>query len=247
MTTSTTSATSARKPPSAAPVVYSQPADTGHGRYLMTQVTYAIDYLKTKEELVTFRDIFRYLSILDIDDQQRRTLEVTLGRHPRIEFDPKGLGGKGSYRYRPIHNVRGSEELQAYLQRQTTAQGIPMRELKDGWPGAIEAVDKLEADHTVLVTRNKKDLTPKNVWSDDPTLHNTVDPEFVTLWHQVKLPTNQGDLRAELVSLGLTPTSQAKSTVVKPKEKKRKPMRRGGKTTNTHMAGILKDYSHLRK
>lgn len=234
-----------KRPETPVNVVYSQPADTGTGRNLMTQVTYAVEYLKTKEKAISFQDIFDYLSIPNIED--KLTLERILNAHSKIEYDPQGLGGRGGYRFRPPHNVRSADELEAYLQRQTTAQGIQVKELKEGWPGALDAIDTLEEQGKLLVTRNKKDNTAKMVWPNDPSLQHNVDDEFKNLWYKVKLPVETADLRTQLVEFGLTPTSQVKAVIQgNNKEKKKKASRRGGKTTNTHMLSILKDYSHKR-
>lgn len=62
------------------------------------------------------------------------------------------------------------------------------------------------------------------------------------------MPANAEDVRIDLDKAGLTPTSQIKEKViVKTKEKKKRAPRKGGKTTNTHMEKILKDYSGTRK
>lgn len=214
----------------------------------MTQITYALEYLKSKEKPVSFKDIFDYLSIKDIDAQQKKTMHSILTNHAKVEHDKNGFGGKGSFRFRPTHNVRSADELLGFLQRQPTAQGISVRELKDGWPGAIDAIDNLELEGKLLVTRNKKDNSAKMVWPNDPSLAQHVDSDFRELWHKIELPPNPNDLRAELIKAGLTPTSQVveKKQNADKKEKKKK-VRRGGKTTNTHMAGILRDYSDRRK
>ena len=75
-----------------------------------------------------------------------------------------------------------------------------------------------------------------------------VDPEFKEEWHQIIIPAGQDDLRKTLLAAGLKPSSAPRvATTTKPKETKRKTARRGGKQTNTHMSGILKDFSHLRR
>lgn len=72
--------------------------------------------------------------------------------------------------------------------------------------------------------------------------------DFKHEWHTIQIPPNPDDLRNSLLSAGLKPSSAPREvTATKPKEKKRKAPRRGGKQTNTHMANILKDFSHMRK
>ncbi|KAI9858206.1 MAG: hypothetical protein M1813_007855 [Trichoglossum hirsutum] len=242
-----------KRPDNASTIVYSQPADTGTGRYIMTQVTYAVDYLKSKETPQTLASIIGYLSLQTQTSDSKRTIADILKNHDRVEFTPVGTPGKasntwdsGTYRFRPIHNIRSATELLAYLQAQPSAQGLSVKELKDGWSGAEEAIDLLESQSQLLVTRNKKDNHARMVWSNDPSLSQNIDPEFQARWHKIKIPVS-GELPGELSKAGLKPTSVDPATVVKKvvpgkKERQKRP-RRGGRQTNTHMAGILRDYS----
>lgn len=194
---------------------------------------------------MTFQEITNYLNIPKDDTASRAQLQAIFRTpgHARIEFN-----GKDLYRYKPKHSVRNSEQLKGFLQNQKSAQGLSVRELKDGWPSVQEAVAGMERKKELLVTHNKKDGSARTVWINDPTLMHSVDPDFQNEWHKIQLPPNPDDLRNKLVAAGLKPSSAPKEIVVaKPKEKKKKAPRRGGKQTNTHMASILKDYSHKRK
>ena len=216
----------------------------------MTQVTYAIEHLKDRDRSITFKEIVRYLSLSDLDDKALSSLEGVLKTHAKIEYhrgDKDGAKGTGTFRFRPTHGVRSADELEGYLQRQQTAQGIQVRELREGWPGAVAAIDELESQGRILVTRHKKDGSPRMVWQNDPSLIHHVDPEFQDLWHKVPAPHGLAELRNALIEFGLTPTSQVKAApAVKKQEKKKRAPRRGGKVTNSHITGILKDYSNLR-
>lgn len=138
--------------------------------------------------------------------------------------------------------MRSAEELEAYLQRQTTAKGIDVKNLKDGWDAAIPEIDRMEANGQLLVLRNKKDNTPKYVWSNDPSLALHIDDDFKDYWNKIKLPANPDDMRLELEKAGLTPTSQVKEPVnpTGSREKKKRQSRKVGRTTNTHIQ--LKEY-----
>ena len=100
----------------------------------------------------------------------------------------------------------------------------------------------------MLVTRNRKDNHAKMVWPNDPSLKFNIDDEFQNIWHKVKLPPPDA-LADELKREGLTPANKkgSKKAMIKMPEKKTKKPRKGGRTTNTHMAGVLRDYSHLKK
>ncbi|MBE7181774.1 MAG: hypothetical protein INR71_11315, partial [Terriglobus roseus] len=49
--------------PAAPTVPFSQPADTGKGNFIITQVLYAEEYLRDKDRPMSFADIWDYLSI----------------------------------------------------------------------------------------------------------------------------------------------------------------------------------------
>jgi len=220
---------------------YSQPAATGLGQEMMTRVHYAVEYLKEKDRPIKFDDIFKYLSIPPDRKDEGRRLRSALMSHPKVEFEQR----EGTFRFRPVHNVRSAEELRGYLQQQPTAAGISVKELRDGWPGAIAAIDFLEKEGNLLVTRNKKDNVPKLVWPNDPSLGLSVavDDDFQAYWHKIKVP-DATDLRQELEKAGLTPTSQVKeiTPVNGGGKKKRRINRKAGRSTNTHMSHILKEY-----
>jgi transcription initiation factor TFIIE subunit beta len=237
-----------RKRPEPSMEIYSQPADTGTGTNIMTQVTYAVNHLKTKTTPLKLDDLLSYLSAYRLGDDYIKTLSAILMRHPKIIYDPKGFDGAGSFEFRPMHNIRNGDQLLGHLQGQTTAAGLPVKELLEGWPDVQDAIRALEKEHKLLVIRNKKDDHARTVWADDPTLAQHVDDAFQDMWFKIKLPDAEL-LISELEKNGLTPTNKSAAPKPKPKvqEKKTKKARKSGKTTNTHMVGILRDYSHLKK
>lgn len=217
------------------------------GAEIMTHMVYAIGYLKERFPAAsTFPDILNFLSLPSDLQKHSHLIKRALVDNPRIAIVPKheSPNGKESFRYQPTHPVTNSEELKTYLARQPTAAGIAVRELKDGWPNCVSEIDALAAKHEVLVVRQKKDNAPKTVYADSPTFYVHMDSDFVDFWNRSKLPASEADLRLELEKANLTPTSQVKETMkgkVQKKEK-RKVNRRGGKTTNLHMMGILREY-----
>jgi len=210
----------------------------------MTQVTYAVEYLKSKGTPQTLSDLLSYLSVQYREDDYKRTIGTILKNHEKVEYDANA----DTFSFRPIHNIRSGEQLLGHLQSQPTAQGLNVRELRDGWPGAEDAINRLESQGKLLVTRNKKDDHAKMVWPNDPSLKFPIDEEFKGMWHKIRLP-EPGALAEELEKEGLTPTNKSHVIRAKPKiqEKKTKKPRKSGKTTNTHMMGVLRDYSHLKK
>jgi transcription initiation factor TFIIE subunit beta len=237
-----------RKRPESSQEVWSQPAQTGTGQEISTQILYAVNYLKDKGTPQKLSDLLSYLSLQHQKDQYKRTVESILKEHEKVEYDPTGFNGKGSFSFRPIHNIRSGEQLLGYLQSQTTAQGLSVRELRDGWPGAEDAIMELEKEGKLLVIKNNKDQRARFVWLNDPTLRVTMDKEFKDIWDSIRLP-EAGALADELERAGLVPTNKSRGVKVKStmKEKPKKRPRKTGKTTNVHMIGVLRDYSSVRK
>ncbi|WPH02228.1 Hypothetical protein R9X50_00508400 [Acrodontium crateriforme] len=230
------------------------------GRELMTQVYNAVNYLKDKNfQPITFDNLISYLSLPHDAQKNIPLIKRALQGHDRVDFVPKAQSGLGkdAFRYRSQHPVSNGEELLSYLARRETAKGINVKELKDGWPDCMPTIDRLEGEGHLLVIRNKKDNTPKTVWPDSPNYHlvnphptagnrqvGKVDTDFVDFWHKTKVPSSENDIRTELERAGITPTSAVKEmrkSDNKKKERKRV-VRRNGKTTNSHMLGILKEY-----
>lgn len=216
----------------------------------MTQVIFAIEHMKTKTTPLKFEDILNYLSVRQQghDPGYIQALRRILQSHEKIDYDPRGAGGEGTFSFRPPHNIRTAEQLLQKLQSQSTAQGMNVRELREGWPGVVETINSLEKEGKLLVTRNKKDNHPRMVWTNDPSLIQHFDSEFRQIWEKIKIP-DQPTVIEELEKAGITPTSKNKIVKARPKMENRKvkKARRSGKTTNTHMAGILRDYSHLKR
>ena len=80
---------------------------------------------------------------------------------------------------------------------------------------------------------------------DDPSLNSVIEPEFRDIWHRIKLPDAE-KLQEELRKAEILPTNKlAAPAKARPQvqQKKAKKARRSGKVTNSHMAGILRDYS----
>ena len=236
-------------------VVYSQPAATGYGTEAFTQVTYVIDFLKKKDEPKTFREILEYLSQVNADEKTQKLIAGILRQHERVRWIPDPElktveWASGTFMHRPIINVRTKKDLIAYLQNKADAQGVSVKDLKDGWADCEDAIDELEDEHMILVTRTKKDNHARMVWSNDPSLFHTVDFEFQDMWRKTELPSVD-ELVRKLQDAGQKPASEDPSKRIKAapkaKEKKRKAPRKGGKTTNTHMAHLLKDFSGYKR
>jgi transcription initiation factor TFIIE subunit beta len=216
-----------------------QKASTGgmSGSHLSTQLHLAVEYIKQHDFPITVSKLQNYLSF-DIS----ATLLPLLKEIDRIKFNPED----NTLEYVSLHNIRSSDDLLNFLRSQPTFRGISVKELKDGWAGCLQAINELEEQSKVLVLRNKKENTPRLVWANLGGEMGLIDDEFCDMWSNVKLP-EPDSLYQALIDQGLKPTGADPQTIKKKpqqQEKKQKKARRG-KVTNTHMKGILKDYSEL--
>ncbi|CAK7214996.1 transcription factor TFIIE beta subunit, TFIIEB, Tfa2 [Sporothrix bragantina] len=269
---STTSATAASTPVKkknggptnglpAGAAIYSQPENTGVGTAIGTNIVYALDYLKQQGgKAVNLSTVLGHLNLNRESEAVQKQIVERMRHHPRIMWRPDNATSDssaddqwktGTYEHKPIiPNVKDKTALLQYLQRRTDAQGVNVKDLKDGWPDCETALTALEREHKVLVVRTKKDNHPRMVWQDDPTLCFTVEPEFQSLWHRATIPSVE-DIVGKLTAAGQKPTSEDPRlrAMNQPKEKKAKKraQRRTGKSTNTHMEHLLKDYSHLKR
>lgn len=207
------------------------------GSHLSTQLHLAVEYIKQHDVPISVIKLQNYLSF-DIMD----TLLPLLKEIDRIKYDEKS----NTLEYVSLHNIRSSDDLLNFLRSQPTFKGTSVKELRDGWAGCLQAINELENDNKILVLRNKKENAPRLVWANLGGELNLIDEEFCEMWSKVKLPDSD-NLYQALIDQSLKPTG-ADPQLIKKKpqhqEKKQKRARRG-KVTNTHMKGILKDYSQL--
>ncbi|KAK7991834.1 transcription factor TFIIE beta subunit- DNA-binding domain-containingprotein [Apiospora saccharicola] len=228
------------------------------GEEMMTQLTYAVEFLKAKGEPKTLADILNHLTMQHHPEEAQSKFVKYLRRHHQINFiahtEPMSktvpAWRYGMYEFRAkIPGVIDKTSLLQYLQNKTDASKLDVKDLKDGWPDCDQALRELEGIHKILVVRTKKDGHAKYIWRDQQELFNKVDPEFQVQWQRVKLPAPD-DMNKKLISVGIKPASEDPQLKVKETAKgkqKRKPNRTTKKVTNTHMQHLLKDYSHLKR
>ncbi|KAH3670282.1 hypothetical protein WICMUC_004935 [Wickerhamomyces mucosus] len=217
-----------------------KPAYDTTGSHLSTKLLLAVEYIKSKTTTIPVSSLLSYLSLND--PEQRIKLIGLIKNLPKIKYDPI----EETLEYVSIHNIKTKAELINFLRSQATFKGISVKELKDGWNDALQVIKELEDEGLILVLKTKKDNQPRLVWTNVGDPLNLIDDEFVTIWNGVKLPP-QAELPGLLKQRGLKPASVDPATVkninndTNSNLKKRK--QRKGKVTNTHMTGILKDYS----
>ncbi|TCD59958.1 hypothetical protein EIP91_011009 [Steccherinum ochraceum] len=228
-------------------VVYSQPADTGSGQNLNTQLLYAVNHLKSNGNPMRLQDLAIITSTpLDTDN----TLLERFRAHDRVLHDPK----TGLYSYRHDFNVRNKAALLTEIQRQTkNGRGLSVRTLKESWKEAPQAIEELEKEGEVYVTRTLKDGQLRMVFwneikADEEHGGKMIEKEFTDLWHSLEVP-NEVDLLKQLANEGLQATAGEslvpKGPMGKKKGKKSAPRQRQARITNVHLKGqidLSKDY-----
>ncbi|KAH6640522.1 hypothetical protein F5144DRAFT_560729 [Chaetomium tenue] len=237
-------------------IVYSQPALTGTGDSIISQMAYAVTWLRQKGDPQSCVDVLGYLSATARPDKEQEFFVDQMRRHPQIQWIPdpalsEQTWRSGTYVHRPaIPDVRTKTQLLAYLQKKTDASGVSVKDLKDGWPECEAAITELESEHKVLVVRAKKDGAAKMVWLDDSSLFHEVEPQLKLLWARVELPSIE-NIVPKLVAAQQKPASEdpriKASQAPKQDKKKKRVQRKSGKSTNTHMEHLLKDYSHMKR
>ncbi|EIW56635.1 transcription initiation factor IIE subunit beta [Trametes versicolor FP-101664 SS1] len=221
-------------------VVFSQPADTGTGTNVNTQLVYLVNHLKSNGNPMRLQDLAIITNTAV--DTDKVLLEKFKG-HDRVIHDPK----TDLYSYRHDFNVRNKAALLTEIQRQTRkGGGLSVRTLKESWKEAPQAIEDLEKDGEVYVTRTLKDGQMRMVfWNEvKPTQEQggmAVEKEFHDLWHGLTVP-NDVDLLKALASEGLQATASAAPVLkggAKKKGKKSAPRQRQVRITNTHLKGTI--------
>jgi len=228
-------------------VVYSQPAETGSGTNVNTQLLYVVNHLKSTGNPMRLQDL-AIITNTPVDTD--KVLLEKFRAHDRVVHDLK----TDLYSYRHDYNVRNKAALLTEIQRQTRkGGGLSVRTLKESWKEAPQAIEELEKEGEVYVTRTLKDGQMRMVfWNeikpDEESGGMSVEKEFNDLWHSLEVP-NDVDLLKQLASEGLQATAAEtivpKASTGKKKGKKSAPRQRQVRITNTHLKGqidLSRDY-----
>lgn len=207
------------------------------GSHLSTQLHLAVEYIKQHEDPVPISKLQGYLTF-DIS----HSLLPLLKEIDRLKYDPE----KDTLQYVSLHNIQNGDDLLNFLRGQATFKGTSVKDLKDGWAGYLDAISDLEETNKILILRNKKENGPRLIWPNLGGELGLVDDEYKEMWAKIKIP-EANYLYQSLIDQSLKPTGADPAQIRKKpqqQEKKQKRARRG-KITNTHMKGVLKDYSQF--
>ncbi|KAL7622086.1 transcription factor TFIIE beta subunit, TFIIEB, Tfa2 [Parahypoxylon ruwenzoriense] len=228
-------------------------ASQDFGAHMMTQLTYAVDFLKSKRAPKSLQEILDHLTLQHMPETQQNAFSQLMKRHSRIQFNPAPKAKvassdlpawrTGTYEFKAkLPGVTSKITLLEYLQHKIDASCTSVKDIKDGWPDCDGAIDELEKEHKILTVRTKKDNHAKHVWLDSPELHHEVDPEFQAMWAKIKLPPADEMVR-KLKALGQKATSDDPRDRIghapKTAQKKKKAPRTQKRFENAHMKQLF--------
>ena len=207
-------------------------------------VRHSIERLKDKfPEAISFEELMSYTVSTHATPEDLRALKSIIPVNS--EVDKQHYKETGYFKYYPKYGIAGPDDMLRVLKKDEFVGGLRVSDLKVVWPAVEEDITKLEKQHKIVATRNKKDGQAKHVWLNDPNMYAHVDDEFRDLWLSVPVPEAQR-IRNELEVIGLKVATQAPRVNAPSAVKKKRNNRRGQKITNVHMMGLLKDYSSKR-
>lgn len=137
-------------------MVISKPKDTCIDSHLVTQVTYAPEKFKEKDVPLTWQRLYEYLSLHGGVKEYGQDLKGNLMSHEKVSYEKFDGKEKDLFSFRPIHNIRSVDDMLRFLQYQPTAQAISVKDLKEGWHGALDAINNLEKQGKLSVIRHKE-------------------------------------------------------------------------------------------
>ncbi|GAA5853307.1 hypothetical protein JCM3766R1_001316 [Sporobolomyces carnicolor] len=238
----------------ATPVV--GPSLTGVGRHWQTQLVLAVNFLKQLNRPIRLED----LAITSGIEALLHNYELlnALKHHDRVRYDDRTQ----LFHYKPDFLLSSKSDLLSLLRRYSPQGGLAVKPLRESWPGVTQAIEELELEGRVLVTRTT-DANPnrpsaaadtaaaankgqmKCVFLDDIGKDKEpLDKEFRDLWHSLKTPLGD-DLVTELQTAGLTSSSLPPPNPVQKGGKKGLKGKKGlgssnrrFKITNTHLKEV---------
>ncbi|KAG7741783.1 hypothetical protein KL930_000300 [Ogataea haglerorum] len=215
--------------------------DSAPASSLSIRLMTASDFIKTSDHPVKIDELQQHIKC-KVDPKLLKVLTNV----DRIKYDPVNQ----TLEYLSLHNIKTGDDLIKVLENQPTFSGLSVKQLKDGWNGCLETLAQLEKEEKIIVHKTKKENAPRHIWLNVGfyKLENVVEPEFYDMWAKIKVPKGD-DLVRQLIETGSKPTNvdpdSVKSKKVAPVQERKQKKARRGKITNTHMKGILKDYSKM--
>ncbi|GAA5915611.1 transcription factor TFIIE subunit TFA2 [Sporobolomyces salmoneus] len=224
------------------------PSLTGVGRHWQTQLVLAVNFLKQLNRPIRLEDL-AITSGIEALLHNYELLEALKG-HDRVKYDSR----TELFQYKPDFLLSSKSDLLSLLRRYSPQGGLAIKPLRESWPGVTQAIEELEQEGRVLVTRTDGKSAAGNgemgkgqmkcVFLDDIGKEKEpLDKEFRDLWHSLKTPMGD-DLVTELQTAGLTSSSLPPPNPVQRGKKGLKGKKGLGssnrrfKITNTHLKEV---------
>ncbi|KDE03278.1 hypothetical protein MVLG_06235 [Microbotryum lychnidis-dioicae p1A1 Lamole] len=227
------------------------PADTGIGRHWKTQLVSAVHFLKQHARPIRLED----LALLSGVEALLSNAELlsNFRSHEKVVVDDK----TGLFSYKPDYDIKSKFDLENLVMRYSSRGGLSVKNLRASWPNVVPAIEELEQEGKVYVTRTggsaEREGAMKAVFRNEFPKRPRIDDEFLNLWKKLKAPTKE-ELSVQLNEAGLTTASTVASDL--PRNQNKNPRGKGRKgpgsanrrikLTNTHLKGkvdLSKDYT----
>ncbi|KAG7485806.1 transcription initiation factor IIE subunit beta [Solea senegalensis] len=204
-----------------------------------------VNYMKTRHQngdthFLTIDEILDETKLLDISLKQKQWLiNEALVSNPKIDVRD------GTYGFKPKYNLKDKKALLRLLDKhdQLGMGGVLLDDVEEGLPNSAKAIKAL-GDQIIFVTRPDK---KKILFYNDKHCQFVVDEEFQKLWRSVPVDSmDEEKIEEYLKKQGITSMQEMGPKKVLPvqKRKKKSGQRKNHfKTHNSHLAGVLEDYS----
>ncbi|KAI8079804.1 uncharacterized protein BX664DRAFT_341493 [Halteromyces radiatus] len=202
----------------------------------MSKLYTVIQFLKDSDGP---QSVISITSRTKVNIAKNQALWDKLASNNKIDYDPVNQ----TFAYKPTYQIKSKDDLLSLLISMKSTGGMDYKDLKDSYSKLSDAVEELAGESRILVVRNK-DGNPRVLFYNDPEQNTHMDPEFKTMWSDIKIP-DETDLPRELENAGLkTMEVFEKKVVSEPKVKRSKTRNKKIKITNTHLSHIdlSKDY-----
>ncbi|GEM12533.1 transcription initiation factor TFIIE subunit beta [Rhodotorula toruloides] len=220
-------------------------------RHWQTQLALSVAFLKQLNGPIRLEDLALRSGVEGL--LHNHELVEGLKKHERVRYAEK----TGLFAYKPDFILSSKNDLLILLRRHSPQGGLPVKKLRESWAGVTTAIEELEREGRVLVTRTGKteqsqerEGQMKMVFLDDIGKEkDPLDQEFRDLWRSLKTPVGD-ELAQELKNAGLTASSAAPPppTTTKKAKGRKGPgsSNRRFKITNVHLKDqgidLSKDY-----
>ncbi|XP_042536805.1 general transcription factor IIE subunit 2-like [Dipodomys spectabilis] len=206
-----------------------------------------VNYMKTRHQRgdshpLTLEEILDETRQLDIPLEQKQWLKTeALANNPKIEVVD------GKYAFKPKYTLGNKKALLRLLDQhdQGGLGGILLEDIEEALPNSQKALKAL-GDQILMVSRPDK---KKIVFFNDKSCQFSVDEDIQNLWRSVPVASvDEEKIEDYLKQHGFSSMLRCAPRKMPSVRRLKKPTSqkvRHVKIHNVHLAGVLKDYSHI--